>query len=127
MTPRRLCPLLADLVCVLALALGGKNTHGAADSSWVVLVIAWPFALAAVLAHAVLLWPGWSASRVWPSGVVVLAATYVLGMGLRALSGRGLAPGFLVVAFLFLAVTMLGWRLVAARTDRRRAASSTRV
>lgn len=121
MTARRLWPLLADLLCVLALALGGKNTHDASETSWVVLVIAWPFALAALLAHGLLRWRGWSASGVWPAGVVVLAATYVLGMVLRALSGRGLAPGFLVVAFLFLAVTMLGWRLVAAVVGSRRA------
>lgn len=120
MTARRLWPLLADLVCVLALALGGKNTHDGSDAWWVVLVIAWPFALAAIVAHLGLLSRGWSAARVWPSGVAVVAATYVLGMALRALSGRGLAPGFLVVAFLFLAATMLGWRLVAAVSAARR-------
>lgn len=118
MTSRRLWPLLADLVCVLALALGGKNTHDGSDAWWVVLVIAWPFALAAVVAHGVLAWRAWSPRLVWPAGVVVLATTYVLGMALRAASGRGLAPGFLVVAFLFLAATMLGWRLVAARLPR---------
>ena len=120
-TPRRLWPLLADLVCVLALALGGKNTHDGSDAWWVVLVIAWPFAVAALLGHGVLRWRDWPAVRVWPSGVVVLAATYCLGMALRAASGRGLAPGFLVVAFLFLAVTVLGWRLVASVVRSRRA------
>ena len=122
-TPRRLWPLLADLVCVLALALGGKNTHDGSDSSWVVLVIAWPFAVAALVAHGVLVWRSWPASRIWPAGVLALAVTYVLGMGLRAASGRGLAPGFLVVAFLFLAATMLGWRLVAALTSNRHSRS----
>jgi len=111
-TIRWLWPLLADLACVLALALGGKNTHDGDESGWVVLVIAWPFALAAVLAHAGLLARGRPAHRVWPEGPVVVAATYVLGMALRALAGRGLAPGFLVVAATFLVVTMLGWRLV---------------
>jgi Protein of unknown function (DUF3054) len=123
-TPRRPWPLLADLVCVLALAFGGKNTHEAGDSSWVVLVIAWPFALAGVLAHVALVWRGRQASRMWPEGVVVLAVTYVLGMLLRALSGRGLAPGFLVVAAIFLAVTMLGWRLILRLTTRSGAASA---
>ena len=116
---RRLWPLLADLVCVLGLALGGKNTHDADESGWVVLVIAWPFALAAVLAHAGVVARGRPARRLWPEGPVVVAATYVLGMALRALSGRGLAPGFLVVAATFLVVTMLGWRVVARLLVRR--------
>jgi hypothetical protein len=110
---RWLWPLIADLVCVLALALGGKGSHEADASEWVVLAIVWPFAVAAVVAHGWLLWRGRSARGVWPEGVFVLAVTYVLGMLLRGVSGRGLAVGFLVVAALFLALTMLGWRLVA--------------
>lgn len=110
-TSRWLWPLLADLACVLALAVGGKGTHDADDPAWVVLAIAWPFALAATLSHAGLAWRRWQPRRVWPEGAIVLVATYGLGMFLRALSGRGLAPGFLVVAAIFLAVTMLGWRV----------------
>lgn len=126
MTPRQprpaarsLWPLLADLACVLALAFGGKSSHEAGDSDWVVLVIVWPFALAAVLAHAWLVSRARPTSRAWPEGAVVLAVTYVLGMVLRGVSGRGLAPGFLVVAAIFLAVTMLGWRGVAHLVARR--------
>ena len=114
-----LWPLLADLGCVLALAAGGKNTHDADDSWWVVLVIAWPFALAAVLAHVGWALRGEDVRRVWSGGVAVVAVTYVLGMALRALSGRGLATGFLVVAALFLVVTMLGWRGVVHLATRR--------
>lgn len=116
---RWLWPLAADLGCVLALAIGGKGSHEAGASDWIVLVIAWPFALAAVVAHAGLVWRGRPTSAVWPGGVVVLAVTYAFGMLLRAASGRGLAPGFLVVALLFLAVTMLGWRLIAQVIGRR--------
>ena len=123
---RRLWPVAADLVCVLALAAGGKSSHEAGDSDWVVLVIVWPFAVAAVLAHLVLAWRGRQALRVWPEGTVVLAVTYMLGMVLRAISGRGLAPGFLVVAALFLAVTMLGWRVVVHLLARSRAAGTAR-
>ena len=78
-----------------------------------------------LLAHAVLLARGREPSRVWPDGVVVLATTYVVGMLLRALSGRGMAPGFLVVAGLFLLLTTLGWRVVlqvVASVRARRAA-----
>jgi hypothetical protein len=114
-------PLVADLACVLALAVGGKSSHEAGASDWVVLVIVWPFALAVGLAHAGLASRGRPTRRTWPEGVVVLAVTYVLGMVLRALSGRGLAPGFLVVAGIFLALTMLGWRGVVHVATRLRA------
>ena len=117
-------PLLADLLCVLALALGGKGSHEPGESSWILLAIAWPFALAAVLAHVLLRWRGRPAARLWPEGVTVVAVTYAAGMLLRAASGRGLAPGFLVVAAIFLVATMLGWRLVARLSSRRRARAS---
>ena len=69
---RWLAPLAADLLCVLALAAGGKDTHDADQADWVVLVIAWPFALAAVAAHAVLRSSERSTTRVWPEGAVVV-------------------------------------------------------
>jgi hypothetical protein len=116
-----LWPVAADLLCVLALAFGGRNTHEAGESAWVVLVIAWPFALAAVLAHLVLASRERAAHRIWPEGAAVLVVTYGLGMLVRALSGRGLAPGFLVVAAIFLTATMLGWRVVTMLVERRRA------
>jgi len=114
---------VADLVCVLVFALGGKTSHEASASDWVVAAIVWPYALAVVLAHAGLLLRGRQPRRIWPEGVVVLAVTYVLGMVLRVLSGRGIAVGFLVVAVLFLALTMVGWRcvvqlLLRGRTSR---------
>ncbi|ANH37476.1 hypothetical protein I601_1034 [Nocardioides dokdonensis FR1436] len=118
-TGRLLGPLVADLVCVLALAVGGANAHDGGESDWVVLVIMWPFAVAAGLAHAGLAWSGRRSRRVWPEGVVVLAVTYVLGMALRVASGRGIAPAFLVVAAIVLAVTMLGWRFLAQVAARR--------
>jgi len=116
----RLAPLVADLLCTLAFALGGRNTHEAEDPLGIVLVIAWPFAVSVVLVHALLLWRGRPTYRVWPEGVTVVAVTYVLGMGLRAASGRGLAGGFLVVAAIFLAATMLGWRGVVGLVAQRR-------
>lgn len=115
---RALLPLAADLVCVLVFAFAGKGSHEPGDSDWVVLAIVWPFALSAGLAHAGLISQGRQALRTWPEGVTVLAVTYALGMTLRAISGRGLAPGFLVVAGIFLAVTMLGWR-VAVQLSRK--------
>lgn len=111
-----LWPVVADLACVLGLALGGKGSHEPDDPSWVALVIAWPFAVAAVVAHIGLMTRRRPGRRLWPEGAVVLAVTYGLGMLLRAISGRGMAPAFLVVAGLVLALGMLGWRAVARLT-----------
>ena len=122
---RRWGPMVADLACVLALAVGGKSSHEASEPFWVVLAIVWPFALAAASAHLWLISRGRQTRRVWPEGVSVLAATYVIGMLLRALSGRGLAPGFLIVAGVFLAATMLGWRLMVQLATSIRARRAT--
>lgn len=119
-----LWPLVADLACVLALAAGGKRSHEPGDSAWVVLAIVWPFALAAGVAHVWLVSRGRRTGQAWHEGVVVVAVTYVLGMLVRAISGRGLAPGFLVVAAVFLALTMLGWRGAALLVTSLRAARS---
>ena len=124
-TPAALLPpLVADLVCVLVFAAAGKGSHEAGRSNWVVLEIVWPFAVAVVLAHLALLAARRSTLPVRPAGLVVLGVVYVVGMALRAASGRGLAPAFLVVALLVLALTLLGWRAVAAvlRPRGRRAA-----
>jgi hypothetical protein len=117
---RRLPPLLADLVCVAAFALGGRASHEPGAAGWVILSIAWPYAVSAVLAHAWLYARGGRTRRIWPEGVVITAVTYALGMVLRVASGRGIAVAFLVVAVLFLAVTMLGWRAAVALIARRR-------
>lgn len=115
-----LAPVLADLVCVGVFALAGRSSHESGSSGWVVVAIMWPFALSVVAAHAIVLRSGRPARRVWPEGVAVLAVTYVLGMVLRVASGRGIAAGFLVVALVFLALTMLGWRTVRWLVTRRR-------
>ena len=119
-TTRWLPPLVADLVCVLVFAFAGKTSHEAGDSDWVVLAIVWPFALGVAVAHAGLVSRGRQTRRIWPEGAVVLAVTYLLGMLLRAVSGRGLAVGFLVVALLFLALTLLGWRGIVQVAGGRR-------
>ena len=120
-------PLVADLACVLVFAIAGKGSHEAGSSEWVVLAIVWPFAVGVLAAHGGLLARGRAARPVLPAGVAVLATTYVLGMVLRVVSGRGIAGGFLVVAAIFLAVTLLGWRALARLVSRRRSGSRAHV
>lgn len=115
--------LAADLVCVVAFAAGGKSAHDESSTWWVIARIAWPFALACLLGWAYVARRGWDPRQWRPAGLAVLASTYVLGMVLRLISGRGIAIGFLIVAIIFLSLTMLGWRLVAGWVTRRRAAA----
>jgi FtsH-binding integral membrane protein len=111
-------------VCVFLFAFGGKSSHEAGSSDWVVLAIVWPFVVAVLVAHVVLNVRDRSTRRVWPEGATILAATYVLGLVLRVVSGRGIEIAFLVVAALFLALTMLGWRAVVRLTRRPRVSSA---
>jgi Protein of unknown function (DUF3054) len=105
---------------VLVFAIAGKTSHETSKSDWVVLAIVSPYALSVALAHTGLLMGGRQTRRIWPEGLVVLSVTYVFGMLLRVMSGRGIAAGFLVVAVLFLALTMLGWRTILRLTTSRR-------
>lgn len=101
--------LAVDVFFVLLFAFAGRQSHDSGPAL-VVLRIAWPFLVGLVAAWAVLAWRGWSGVGVWPGGVVVWLATYVIGMVLRGLTGEGLAPAFLVVSILFLGLTLVGWR-----------------
>jgi len=116
---------LADVACVLALATGGLAAHSPGEGAARLLVVAWPFAVGALV--------GWLVSRawrhpwrLWPTGVVVWGCAWALGVVLRVLTDQGVAPAFQIVSFGFLAVTMLGWRGVVALVavlrpaDRRR-------
>ncbi|MCL8027199.1 DUF3054 domain-containing protein [Nocardioides bruguierae] len=114
--------ILVDLVFVLFFAAAGRESHESGSALALVLVIAWPFVVALAAGHALVALRRWSPAPVWPSGVTVLAVTYLLGMSLRFVQGRGLAPGFLVVSLIFLTVTLLGWRASIAFVERRTAA-----
>jgi len=53
------------------------------------------------------------------AGAVVLGATVAVGMAVRHLAGGGTTASFVVVATVFLAVFLLGWRAVAGRVAAR--------
>ncbi|MFW6639648.1 DUF3054 domain-containing protein [Nocardiopsis algeriensis] len=115
--------LLADLVCVLSFVVIGKVDHDTGTAVPAVAATAWPFLAGALLGWVVTL--AWrSPTRVWPTGVFVWAVTVSGGMVLRLFTGEGAPLSFAVVTSLFLAATMLGWRLIAllgARRSRRTA------
>jgi len=112
--------LAADTVLVVAFTAIGRASHDSEVLAGLAQT-AWPF-LAGLLA-------GWAITRGWRApaaplrtGVGVWAATVVVGMILRALSGQGTALPFVIVATLTLLVLLVGWRSLAAgiRRGRRR-------
>ena len=117
----RLWAILADAVCVLAFAAGGKSAHDDSATWWVILVIAWPYALAMLAGHLWAQQRELASWRLFPAGLGILGFTYAVGMGIRMATGRGIATGFVIVAIVFLTLTMLGWRAVATLVARRRA------
>lgn len=107
-----------DVVIVAVFTLVGRRTHDEPfdPAGW--WHTAWPFLVGLLV--------GWGlvviARRVWPTGLAdgmpVWTTTVLVGMVLRALTGQGTALPFVIVATLFLGVTLLGWRLVAGRIAR---------
>jgi DUF3054 family protein len=104
--------LVLDVCCVLLFVVIGRASHAKGESLAGIASTSWPF-LAGLAA-------GWLGSRAWrrplglfPAGVGVWAATVVLGMVFRVVSGQGTAFAFILVALAFLGLFLLGWRLVA--------------
>ena len=100
-----------DVVLVLGFVLIGRGSHGENVLAGAVVTF-WPFLVGLVV--------GWLASlawrrpsAVWPTGVIVWAATLVVGMLLRVVSSQGVAVSFVIVAAVVLAVFLIGWRAIA--------------
>ena len=117
--------LLVDALCVVVFVVLGRRNHDEGEAAAGVVRTAAPFLLA--------LAGGWAlgARRRRPPaglsfGLGVWACTLVLGMVLRrAVFDRGTATAFVIVATVFLGLSIVGWRLVAARVvpwGRRRTA-----
>ncbi|ORX00100.1 DUF3054 domain-containing protein [Mycolicibacillus trivialis] len=110
---------LADAVAVVVFCTAGRRSHAEGLTVAGIAGTSWPFLVGALV--------GWLAVRGWrrpraivPTGLVVWVATVVVGMLLRAVTGQGVAAAFWVVATLSTAALLLGWRLAAALTSRRR-------
>ncbi len=109
---RLLVPLL-DLLAVVIFALVGRRSHAHGITLVGVLETAAPFLCGTAAGYLVASIATDSAPRSWQFGTIVVVATVVVGMLFRRLAAAGTAPSFIVVATVFLAVTMLGWRVIA--------------
>lgn len=118
--------ILIDLVLVIVFCVLGRLSHAEGIFSDLpgLLNTTWPFVVALLVAHAVLLLRRMNTDRLAP-GVAIWVITVVGGLLLRTLSGQGTALPFVIVATLTLALFLLGWRAVLAlvrRVRSRRAA-----
>jgi hypothetical protein len=114
--------LVADVVLVVAFAAIGRASHaegvlGPGGSG--LATTAWPFLVGLLV--------GWGVTLGWRhplapvrTGLGVWAATLVIGMLLRAVSGQGVAVAFVIVAAVTLLVFLVGWRAIAAGIRRLR-------
>ena len=117
-------PPVADASAVLLFVLLGRSSHEEGSAVLGTLATAWPFLTGAALGWLVLLAGARRPGGWWPptsvrAGMLVVAATVVVGMLARHVAGGGTPVSFVVVATLFLALFLLGWRAVAGRVGAR--------
>ena len=105
--------VVLDVASILIFVALGKREHDGESTHTYAEVVA-PFLIGLVA--------GWLAARAWRApfalrtGVVVWVVTVVVGMLLRRFAwDDGTAIAFVVVATLFTALCLLGWRAIATR------------
>ena len=121
MDPRT--PLAAglDTFAVVLFVAIGRREHERDSAIAGLIETAAPFLIA--LAFAWLVLRVWKRPTEWRTGVGVWAIVVVAGMLLRNLVfDAGTATAFVIVATLFLALFIVGWRLSFAAMNRRHAA-----
>jgi hypothetical protein len=111
--------LAVDVIGVLVFCAVGRRSHDEGLNVTGIAMTAWPFLTGTVV--------GWLISRGWrrptavaPTGIVVWLSTVVVGMLLRKATSAGVAASFVVVAATVTALLLLGWRVAAGLTMRRR-------
>lgn len=90
----------------------GRHTHHDGDSLAGIWHTAWPFL--AGLAIGLLVARAWRRPlSIVPAGIAAWLGAAVAGMLIRVLAGQGTAAAFIGVTLAFLALFLLGWRIVA--------------
>ena len=106
--------LLFDALCVLLMVVIGTRNHKTDTGITGILFVAAPFWIAMSLAHLAPLLQ--RKNRKEQNVYMVWGYTVIMGMVLRNLVfDRGTAVAFIIVATVFLGITMFGWRALVAR------------
>lgn len=115
MNKQMLRALAYDILCVLAMVIIGTRNHDQDTGVNGVLFVAAPFLISTLFARVY--------ARAFKrnimsieGGVTIMLFTVAVGMILRRfVFDRGIATAFIIVATLFLGITMIGWRALLAR------------
>ena len=109
---RTVVSTLLDACCVLVFVAIGRHAHHDGGSLAGIWHTAWPFLAGLAV--------GLAAARYWrgplalaPAGIGAWLGAAGAGMVIRVLAGQGTAAAFIGVATAFLAVFLLGWRVLA--------------
>ena len=115
-----------DVFSVTLFVAVGRREHERGSAISGLIDTAAPFLLALAVAWVVL--RAWRRPTDWRIGVGVWAITLVAGMLLRNLVfDDGTATSFVIVAALFLALFLVGWRLAFTLIERRSVRTSARI
>lgn len=111
-----------DCCAVLTFVIIGRHAHHDGDSLAGIWHTAWPFLAGLALGIAAV--RGWRRPlAIIPAGLGAWLGAAIAGMLIRVLAGQGTAAPFVMVTLGFLAVFVLGWRLIARAAAGRRAAA----
>jgi hypothetical protein len=110
---------LFDFLALLVFVLIGRDSHGEHLTVLGILATLWPFLVGLVVGHLVSL-AHRHPFRIVPTGIIIWISTVVIGMLLRLASHQGVKLSFVIVATLFIALFLLGWRVIATLATRRR-------
>ena len=103
-----------DALCILLMVVIGTRNHKTDTGISGILFVAAPFWIAMSLTHLAPLLQ--RKNRQDPNPYMVWGYTVIMGMLLRNMVfNRGTAAAFVIVATVFLGITMFGWRDVVAR------------
>jgi len=106
----------------LFVAIGRRN-HDEDATVTGYLGTVWPFLVALLIGWAVL--RAWRAPTTVRTGVTLWPIVVIVGMLLRRLSGDGTALAFVIVATVFLGLTLVGWRAIWSFAEARRGQSAS--
>ena len=122
----RHAPLAAgiDTFAVVLFVAIGRREHERDSAIAGLISTAAPFLIALLVAWLVL--RAWRRPIAWQTGLAIWAIVVAGGMLLRnRVFGDGTAVSFVIVATLFLGLFIVGWRLVFALVERRRAPAAS--
>lgn len=99
-----------DAAVIILFAAIGRASHSEASPVLESLSVAWPFLVGAAVGWLIALGPLGRSPGTVAGGIPIWLSAVILGMALRALTHRGIAFSFIIVATIVLAAFLFGWR-----------------